>query len=211
MPTFPRRIREPEAAWLGALIDGEGSVIYKKRDGSPRSLRLQICNTDPELLSSCLRVTQLGTVYSVPHNQPNWRPAFHWVLQDKVAVENLLRRISKYSAKAQRALEAIPAARLRRYYYVKGKCPVCKQTRPVRPGREELRCRACTAARQNAPVKLELLRYLEKRGNTSAKELRSVSKTASVHLNKLAERGLVTNIQRGIWSITQQGKRRICA
>ncbi|MCH8120371.1 MAG: hypothetical protein IIC00_11665 [Planctomycetes bacterium] len=55
-----RRMSEAEAAWVGAFIEGEGSV-------SP--VYIEVINSDVEIISALIRATRVGRVFL--HNYPN--------------------------------------------------------------------------------------------------------------------------------------------
>jgi hypothetical protein len=100
-----REMSEPEAAWVGAMLDAEGSIRIST-SGYPT---LQVVNTNPEILSALLRATGIGRIY--------WRkpsvvyqarlPVFQWLVQQRDNARALLTRIQTYSMKAQRALESV--------------------------------------------------------------------------------------------------------
>jgi len=89
------------AAWMGAMIEAEGSTYISATPGRPRAC-VQFCNTDPELISTALRLTQIGTVQPKLHSSPLsrklilwWRVERWW---DALA---LAQQLAPYSPKAQ--------------------------------------------------------------------------------------------------------------
>ena len=99
-----RRIKEfseIEAAWIGALIEGEGSVGSDGRD----HMKVTVTNTDPEVLSAFLRV--LGTGHIYPHHKNRTRnnhtkPCYTWQISRRVDILYLVQRCFHYSTKLQR-------------------------------------------------------------------------------------------------------------
>lgn len=94
-PTI-RQMSNEEAAYLGGLFDGDGSVY-------PRRKQWVICiaNNDPELISAPLRFTQTGSVQSAIA-----RGKLHmlWHLYRQADVLEFLIQIRPFSAKAQEVL-----------------------------------------------------------------------------------------------------------
>ena len=109
-----RLMSDVEAAWIGALVDGEGSVCYIVHPGQGRSTRrfdVGVVNTEVELLSACLRLTQCGSVYHKPASPKGpfaeTRPCFAWKISRWSPALALLRRIRPYSLKAQAGLNRL--------------------------------------------------------------------------------------------------------
>ena len=106
---------DAEAAWMGAIFEGEGSVVvemYPARSGSTHLLpriRVTVNNSDPEVLSACLRLTRAGRVTyrrAATEKGPirSTRPQFVWAVQAINAALDFLRQVSPYSWKAQSAV-----------------------------------------------------------------------------------------------------------
>lgn len=89
-----------EAAWVGAMVEAEGSVVL-----NPRYQRVDVINTDPEILSAMLRATGAGTVIFKPNSNPRYRPGFYWTLCRRLEIRELVRQCSGYSMKLQRLQE----------------------------------------------------------------------------------------------------------
>lgn len=99
---------ECAAAWLGALLDGEGSV-YKAKGHAGRRRRLPwiaIANTEVELIATCLRITGAGTIQTrlQPSAAFGSRRMWCWMCQKVADVPVLLQRLAPYSLKAQKAI-----------------------------------------------------------------------------------------------------------
>ena len=108
-PSDVRVMSDVEAAWMGAIFEGEGSGIvgdYPSGVGHypTRKITAVVANTDPEVLSACLRFTGSGRVYGKPA-VPGHRPAFAWTIQKRNSALDFLHQIAPYSWKAQRTLD----------------------------------------------------------------------------------------------------------
>lgn len=119
-----RQMSKEEAAWLGALVEGEGTVrVRVKVDGRwteagvksldrlERASRITpheviVYSSDVEIISACLRLTGVGTVYYRPprptYRSPNGRMAFavkdgwSWECSYADQLEQLLPQIVPY-------------------------------------------------------------------------------------------------------------------
>ncbi len=105
-PSNLRTMTEPEAAWIGAMVEAEGSVYNTL--GTDR-WKVQFVNTDLELISAFLRVTGVGQVY-YRESRPCTgaasgsmsKPLFIWVINAHNDVAQLQERCEMYSGKLQR-------------------------------------------------------------------------------------------------------------
>lgn len=93
-----RRIKEMspvEAAWVGAIIEGEGHALK----GNTPSGSIRVTNTDVEIISALLRVTGVGNVYLKPEkvNKDCWV----WDVSASADVLSLAEQIAPYSVKAR--------------------------------------------------------------------------------------------------------------
>jgi len=62
-PCSVREMSDVEAAWVGAIIEGEGCVYYhKNHEADAGRWRLTVANTDLEIISALLRLTGVGHV-----------------------------------------------------------------------------------------------------------------------------------------------------
>lgn len=82
---------------MGAFIDAEGCYVM---DGT-KSL-LQVVNTEPEHISTLLRVTGCGAVYC--RQLPGRKLSLLWVVFRKLDVQAIAEQTAPYSLKAQAAL-----------------------------------------------------------------------------------------------------------
>lgn len=89
---------EPEAAYVGALLDGEGWVTNLVGSGP----LVTIGNTGVEIISALLRSTGIGTVYyaPAPAHKANWGQ-YRWSVLRKGEALALCERVREYSIKAQ--------------------------------------------------------------------------------------------------------------
>ena len=113
--TRPRRGRdlaEVEAAWLGAMVEGEGSVLGRKRNtrSTPIQPLVQVCNSSVEVIATCLRLVGTGCVYLRPRcrgDKDHWKPVWFWIVTARQDVLYLLDRIAPYLASKQDRAMAI--------------------------------------------------------------------------------------------------------
>ena len=101
-PNACRQMSVVEAAWIGAMLEAEGCCIWYDNNGS-RTVRATIVNTDPEIMSACLRLTQTGRVTGLLRERH--RLCFHWNLNPWNSVQSFLGQVAPYSMKAQVALK----------------------------------------------------------------------------------------------------------
>lgn len=96
-----------EAAWVGAIIEGEGTIAY--RQGKPRAI--QVVNTDPEIHSALLRLTGVGKMYGTVRpatglaSKSPRKPCFVWHVGSKLNMISIARQCRRYSTKLQRIEE----------------------------------------------------------------------------------------------------------
>ena len=92
-----------EAAWVGAIIEGEGSVMEKHGSLRPR-WRVMVANTDPEIMSALLRLTGSGSICCTVDRKGTLgtKPVYRWELAAVEDVLHLVRQCSPYSMKLQR-------------------------------------------------------------------------------------------------------------
>lgn len=107
LPASVCRLSLVEAAWLGAFIDGEGTIgVYDiNRNGLPLG-EISVANTEPELISAVLRITRVGTVWGRFYSLLGSRPSLllRWKCNRQNDVKSLVRQLAPYCLKAQRVL-----------------------------------------------------------------------------------------------------------
>lgn len=109
-----RLLSEGEAAWIGAMIEAEGSVmprITSSRKDAP-ICEINISNTDVEIISTILRFVGDGTIALVDTgvNKPIWR----WRLSKTASVCALAPQIIPWmTTKGSRLIEVLPQLRAR--------------------------------------------------------------------------------------------------
>ena len=97
-PMTLRIMSEPERAWFGAIIDGEGWLVqYKER---PYAFKIGIGNTSMEIMSAILRLSQAGKVYARPKRKGE-KLFLSWFLGRYRDIQALIFQCSKYSEKLQ--------------------------------------------------------------------------------------------------------------
>lgn len=116
---YPSSVREMlavERAWVGAMIDGEGSfVIYvpsSRRYPTPCA-RLSLGNQRLEIISGLLRATGVGSIGYVKPKSPTHGDFWDWVVSRQNDMLDIARQIREFSEKAQQFLEDYPKVFLR--------------------------------------------------------------------------------------------------
>ena len=105
-PSRMKKITEVEAAWIGSMIEGEGSVII----GWNQSYfypKVVMVNTDPEIHSVFLRILGMGSVHYKKSKIETYKPCFVWNCSRYNEVIDLLRVCKKYSMKLQELSDQI--------------------------------------------------------------------------------------------------------
>lgn len=96
-----------EAAWVGAMIEAEGSVVIRTSTAPGRSgyheLKVVVGNTDPEIISALLRLVGAGTV-CVKTFSKQWqrKMCFSWQVQAREDVREIARQCAPFSMKLQK-------------------------------------------------------------------------------------------------------------
>lgn len=103
MKSRVRQMSEVEAAWVGAIIEGEGYVVVAPKH-SKHKAKMGVVNTDPEVLSALLRLTGAGSVGQVGRSRSKWskKMCFTWQVQRWREVQDLARLCSPYCMKLQK-------------------------------------------------------------------------------------------------------------
>ncbi len=103
LPCSVREMTEPERAWVGAMVEAEGSVTERptKSHHTYRDWVLQLANTDFEITSALLRTTGVGHVYWA-EPPTGTRPQLHWRVNRKLDLLDLQRQLAPYCMKIRR-------------------------------------------------------------------------------------------------------------
>ncbi len=114
----PRRLRlsrvremtSVEAAWVGAMLEGEGSIAPPYR-GQCSGI-MTIYSTEVETIATCLRLVGDGGVqFRLPRPTPerkSHKPQWMWVLTGVLPVQDFLRQVVPYlTSKRDRAERVI--------------------------------------------------------------------------------------------------------
>lgn len=95
-----REMSEPEKAYVGAMVDGEGWIgAYKT--GRYTYHKVTVVNTSLEIISALLRATGVGAVGFRDRNNPRWKPCWEWTVNRRGNVLALAKLCSPYSFKLQ--------------------------------------------------------------------------------------------------------------
>lgn len=94
-----RSLSACEAAWLGALVDGEGHIAKRGQ--------LIVANTEFELIATAYRITGVGSVQWVA-GQSGHRPQLRWVVSRQNDLTAICTAIQAYCLKAQAYLATQP-------------------------------------------------------------------------------------------------------
>lgn len=99
-PSQVRQMTPIEAAWVGAMIEGEGCIsISRSHSDTYDNYHLIVGNNSLEVISAMLRATGTGNVYL----RANGR-LFTWEVGRINSIYDIARQIAPYSEKAQRLL-----------------------------------------------------------------------------------------------------------
>ncbi len=104
LPCSVREMSTIEAAWMGAMIDGEGCILRQQQRGFDYT-RLSMGNTEPELVSAFLRATGVGCIIMGQQKKAHHRPFFNWTVNRQNDVFEIIRQCRPFSIKCQQALE----------------------------------------------------------------------------------------------------------
>ncbi len=93
-----RQMTSVEAAWVGAMLEGEGSIALPY--GSNRIGIVTIYNTEVETIATCLRLVGDGGVqFRRPRPSPKYdskKPQWMWVLSGQLPIRDFLRQVVPY-------------------------------------------------------------------------------------------------------------------
>lgn len=97
-----------EAAWLGGLLDGEGSIMWANRKVRATScLRVTVTNTCPALLERVYATVCTGSIVAKPSYSDRHRPSWHWQVHGETARSVLQQILPWLTAKHEQAEMAI--------------------------------------------------------------------------------------------------------
>ena len=96
-----RVLSDVEAAWVGAMIDGEGGVRPMRHSNGLDYPSIEFTNCDVELIATMLRVVGAGTIK--PKQDAGHTQCWVWALRRAKPVASILPQIRPYSVKAQAA------------------------------------------------------------------------------------------------------------
>lgn len=74
-----RIMSDAETAWLAGLFDGEGHISIDTRlNRTTRGVKIQITNTNRELLEKAQDVVGTGYITTRYHDNPRHKPTYDW-------------------------------------------------------------------------------------------------------------------------------------
>ncbi len=100
-PSRMKEITEVEAAWIGSMIEGEGSALMRHTEWYDHPM-VVVVNTDPEIHSVFLRILGMGSIFYKKPEKISHKPCFVWNCTRYNEVVDLLKACKKYSMKLQR-------------------------------------------------------------------------------------------------------------
>jgi len=102
-----RQMSNVEAAYVGAMIDGEGYFGHYAPTGLRRACQhnVMVVNTDLEIISALVRATGLAGVGMKNDSALTRKRAWLWYSAAINSLVDLAKQIAPYSFKAQRFLE----------------------------------------------------------------------------------------------------------
>ncbi len=107
-----RQLSSPEAAWLGAMVEGEGSICLRGR----RPRYIAVYSSEVETVATCLRLAGDGTVIydGEPSSAIGRKPMWRWHLAKINSLFELLPQLIPYlTSKDGRAEEVLAYANRR--------------------------------------------------------------------------------------------------
>lgn len=96
-PNQARKMSAVEAAYVGAMLDGEGTVYIKRRNAS-----FTIDNSEIEFISAILRAVGCGKVYYREPQKEGNLSMWSWSSGSRLTLEDLAIQLAPYSIKAQK-------------------------------------------------------------------------------------------------------------
>lgn len=90
--TTVRNLTECQSAWVGAMIEGEGSVTQVK---DSNRIKISVYNTDVEIISTLLRFVGEGRI-SVDKRSSKNKLCWHWSMHKKISIVKLAKQITPW-------------------------------------------------------------------------------------------------------------------
>ena len=98
-PSRVRKMTVVEAAWVGAMLEGEGCIRTYRRTtnrGTHWHPEVTIGSTEVETIATILRLVGDGGVYFRPRVTPTRRPMWVWTLGAQAALHDLLSQVMEF-------------------------------------------------------------------------------------------------------------------
>lgn len=107
----PKTLSDCDAAYLAGILDGEGNISLLRKTGRNPRIRIQIANTDKNLIDWIICTTGVGNINTRPGTDKH-KTAYAWVCNNQPAIL-ILQQIKKYLIiKRDRCNLAIQASEL---------------------------------------------------------------------------------------------------
>lgn len=109
-PTFVQNLSSEAAAWVGAMLEGEGSICWDKPNSPNNTYRLRVivANTEVETIATCLRLVGAGRVTTQVPKRKNTKRIWMWVLARRSDLIEFLPQVIPYlTGKQEKAIKAL--------------------------------------------------------------------------------------------------------
>jgi transposase-like protein len=105
--THLKKLSETEKAYIGGLIDGEGSIVIVNAKGRARWLQVGIANTDTKMMDFCFKKLGGHVVLYSMKNRPNCKPCYTWRATCHEGLEVIKIILPYLITKKEKAIKAI--------------------------------------------------------------------------------------------------------
>ena len=105
LPMSMREMSQAECGYVAGMIDADGCISIRPPHGQTKqATSIIVINTDVEIVSTMLRLTNAGRITYHKVSNPKWAPAWVWTIGRKLDVDNFLSQLDGYSIKVQKEL-----------------------------------------------------------------------------------------------------------
>jgi hypothetical protein len=89
-------------AWVAGLFEGEGSVIVSPGPGKACQRRLDITNTEQDILEQAIEFSGLGRVIADQARRPGWKQRLYWTVTAWREIEEVANRLYPFLGRRRR-------------------------------------------------------------------------------------------------------------